>query len=203
LFINITLFLMRNISAPALHFRDQQVITPKANFFAMEEQHKSSSHHHTSRSSLSARRNDPELTRKILEMHLVLCPIRQLPFGDIHPSLPQSVLKYWLLTEDEIDSIARFYHQTDRSHPYFNGYPGHMNWDNLWLRRPDEKTDPREIMQLPTDKERLIMKRRRVGKFIGLRGCQTPNHEVLKRFEWLEGRFERSIEKEREDICGK
>jgi len=25
----------------------------------------------------------------------------------------------------------------------------------------------------------------------------------LKRFEWLEGRFERSIEKEREEICGK
>lgn len=78
-----------------------------------------------------------------------------------------------------------------------------MNWDNQWLRRPDEMTDPRELKQLPTDEERLSMKRRRIGKFIGLRGCQTPSYEVEKRFEWLEGCFERSIEKEREVVCRK
>lgn len=136
-------------------------------------------------------------------MRLVLCPIRQLPYGDIHPSLPQCVLRYWLLTEDEIDGIAQFYHQTDRSHPYFDRYPGKMNWDNQWLSRPDERTSPRELRQLLTDEERLAMKRRRVGKFIGLRGCQTPSYEVNKRFEWLEGRFERLIEREREEVTGK
>jgi hypothetical protein len=78
-----------------------------------------------------------------------------------------------------------------------------MNWDNQWLSRPDERTSPRELRQLLTDEERLAMKRRRVGKFIGLRGCQTPSYEVNKRFEWLEGRFERLIEREREEVTGK
>lgn len=154
-------------------------------------------------SSLPTRRNNPDLKRKIDDMRIVLCPIRRLPDGEIHPSLPRTVLKYWLLTEDEIDSIAHFYHQTDRSNEWFNQYPGQMNWDNQWLRRPDGTESPRELKQLPTNEERLSMKRRRVGKFIGLRGCQTPNYEVTKRFDWLEGRLERSIEREREELCRK
>jgi hypothetical protein len=169
----------------------------------MKNQRKIASLPQASNMPLIARRNNPELTRKISEMRIVVSPIYQLPLGDIHPSLPQSALKYWLLTEDEIDSIAEFYHQTDHSHPYYDGYPGRMNWDNPWLRRPDDTTDPKELERLPTNEERLVMKRRRVGKFIGLRGCQTPSYEVVKRFEWLEGRFEKALEKERNAIGGK
>ncbi|QDS67980.1 hypothetical protein FKW77_009197 [Venturia effusa] len=113
-------------------------------------------------SSLPIRRTNPELKRKIDDMRIVLCPIRQLPHGEIHPSLPRTVLKYWLLTEDEIDSIAQFYHQTDRSNEWFDQYPGQMNWDNKWLRKPDGSESPRELKQLPTHEERLSMKRRRL-----------------------------------------
>ncbi|KAE9968161.1 hypothetical protein EG328_007722 [Venturia inaequalis] len=153
--------------------------------------------------SLPSRRNNPDLKRKIEDMRIVLCPIRRLPHGEVHPSLPRMVLKYWLLTEDEIDSIARFYHQTDRSNEWFHQYPGTMNWDSKWLKRPDGTESPRELKQLPTDEERLSMKRRRVGRFIGLRGCQTPSFEVAKRLEWLEGRLERALERERDGFCRK
>ncbi|KAK3366439.1 hypothetical protein B0H63DRAFT_405431 [Podospora didyma] len=33
----------------------------------------------------------------------------------IHPEFPKSVLEYWLLSEDQLDSIARFYDQSEPS----------------------------------------------------------------------------------------
>ena len=36
------------------------------------------------------------------------------------------------------------------------------------------------------------------GKFIGLRGCETPVVEVRRKVKWLEDRMERALKLERE-----
>jgi hypothetical protein len=55
-----------------------------------------------------------------------------------------------------------------------------------------------EISELLSDEERLRVKRRMVGKFIGLMGCDTPIAEVKRKIKFFEDRLERSIRLERE-----
>lgn len=73
-----------------------------------------------------------------------------------------------------------------------------MRWDPEFLARPDpERMTKEEMKGLLSDEERLNVKRRMVGKFIGLRGCDTPATEVGRRIKFLEDRFERSVRVER------
>lgn len=105
-------------------------------------------------SALSVRRATtwPALRAKLGQMALPLAPLVQINSGHIHPAFPPSMLHFWLLTDDELDELAHFYHQRT---------PG------LWTRHyPCPVHWPRGLS--------LEDKRRKLGKFIGLRGCDSP-----------------------------
>lgn len=107
---------------------------------------------------LASRRaaKNPALDAKIRQMALPLAPLVQLTTGEVHAAFPGTLLSYWLLTDDQLESLAHFYHQ--RTPCRWSGhYPCPVPW------RSD----------LP-----LEAKRRRLGRFIGLRGCDTPTPEV-------------------------
>jgi hypothetical protein len=104
------------------------------------------------------------LGKKIREMALPLAPLVQLTTGQIHPSFPSTLLNFWLLTDSELESLAHFYHQRTPCRWTFQ-YPCPVTWDpSLGLEE----------------------KRRRIGKFIGLRGCETPVAKVKGEEEIME-----------------
>ncbi|PHH60329.1 hypothetical protein CDD81_1855 [Ophiocordyceps australis] len=99
-------------------------------------------------------RSRPSLAHKLQQMALPLSPLVQLTTGAVHPHFPQTVLHFWLLTDAQLESLARFYHQHHCTRgPWSAHYPCPVSW------RSD----------LPLEE-----KRRRMGRFIGLRGC-SPN----------------------------
>jgi len=210
------------------------------------------------------------LAQKLATLRLPLAPLVPLPSGSPHAAFPRTLLAYHLLTEDELDSIAHYYHQ---STPGFwtNQYPENMNWDKGFLNASKE-TSTSETSQslrrislpirisvsndmsteggvpaesawwtdilssgenssdIKTDEEggisprstspivsttrprtrrwsatqmstsdRVAIKRRKVGKFIGLVGMQTPIEEVEGRIRWC---LERAIRVARDESRG-
>jgi hypothetical protein len=103
---------------------------------------------------LTARRatKSPAFRAKLAAMALPLAPLVQLTTGEVHPAFPPTLLNFWLLTEAELEGLAHFYHQRTPS-PWSRHYPCPIAWPP----------------GLPLEE-----KRRRIGKFIGLRGCDTP-----------------------------
>lgn len=163
------------------------------------------------------------LAKKIKHLELRLAPLVPLPEGPPHEAFPRTILAYHLLTEEELDSIAHYYHQSTPGLWTFQ-YPACMNWDKEHLKRKSidysrrqsnpsansewwsdflpaaernsisPKTPTQSSPQTRrwsttlTDKERIAIKRRKVGKFIGLVGMETPIDEI-------EGRIQRSFER--------
>ncbi|KAI4596112.1 hypothetical protein KJ359_005616 [Pestalotiopsis sp. 9143b] len=104
--------------------------------------------------SLTTRKSarSPAFAKKLSEMALPLAPLVQLTTGRVHPSFPSTLLRFWLLTDAELEGLAHFYHQRTPCRWTFH-YPCPVAWEaGLALEE----------------------KRRRIGKFIGLRGCETP-----------------------------
>ncbi|KAK7951419.1 uncharacterized protein PG986_007147 [Apiospora aurea] len=89
---------------------------------------------------------------KVRQMALPLAPLVQLTTGDVHPRFPATLLNFWLLTDHELESLASFYHQRTPC-VWTRHYPCPVAWSP----------------SLPLEE-----KRRKIGKFIGLRGCETP-----------------------------
>ncbi|KAI4863760.1 hypothetical protein F4820DRAFT_362224 [Hypoxylon rubiginosum] len=89
---------------------------------------------------------------KLEQMALPLAPLVQLTTGEIHPSFPGTLLNFWLLTDSELEELAHFYHQRTPCQWTFH-YPCPIAWSS----------------DMPLEE-----KRRRIGRFIGLRGCETP-----------------------------
>ncbi|KAL1990215.1 hypothetical protein VTN49DRAFT_6054 [Thermomyces lanuginosus] len=88
-----------------------------------------------------------------------LVPLVSITTGLPHPDFPVSILAFHLLTHEQLDSMARHYHQVWPPVPETFGYPVHIP---AWVGTPNEHT-----VDLET-------KRRRIGRFIGLRGCESP-----------------------------
>lgn len=191
----------------------------------------------------STRRNS-QLAKKIATLQLRLAPLVPLPAGPPHPAFPKTLMAFHLLTEDELDSIAHYYHQSTPG-PWTNHYPATMNWDKDFLARPAATTTtPNRIPPTPTtarrhsrqlsqdedlwledlmktvedlsspvaategngganpyaglsDKERIRIKRRKVGKFIGLVGMETPVEEIAGRIQMS---LDRAVERSREEV---
>ncbi|KAI8965973.1 hypothetical protein F5Y11DRAFT_235416 [Daldinia sp. FL1419] len=95
---------------------------------------------------------NPAFREKLRQMALPLAPLVQLSTGDIHQSFPQTLLNFWLLTDSELEELAHFYHQRTPCQWTFH-YPCPIVWSSDMS---------------------LEEKRRRIGRFIGLRGCETP-----------------------------
>ena len=187
----------------------------------------------------SSRRNSL-LARKIAQLQLRLAPLVPIPEGPAHPAFPKTLMAFHLLTEDELDSIAHYYHQSTPG-IWSNHYPVNMNWDKEFLAKPQPLPSPSspaskvrrhsrrlsqqeqawladlmktmEDLQNPivasqpegsggnsyaglTDKERIRIKRRKVGKFIGLVGMETPGEEIAGRILLA---LDRSTERGREE----
>lgn len=137
-------------------------------------------------------------------------------------------MAYHLLTEEELDSIAHYYHQSTPG-VWTMHYPACMNWDEDFLSKPsvppphgharrlsreekawlDSLIHDVEQLKEPevrepkgpnyaglSDAERVRIKRRKVGKFIGLVGMDTPIEEIEGR---LQACFERAVERGREE----
>lgn len=112
-------------------------------------------HHHQSTTTRFGPRRaalNPAFQHKLEQMSLKLAPLVQLTTGEIHPDFPQSLLCYWLLTNEQLDSLAHFYHQRTPCW-WTTQYPCPVYW-------------PSGLS--------LEEKRRKLGRFIGLRGCETP-----------------------------
>ncbi|KAH8659398.1 hypothetical protein BGZ61DRAFT_540220 [Ilyonectria robusta] len=94
---------------------------------------------------------NPDLARKLVQMALPLATFVELDHGTVHPEFPMTVLNFWLLTDEQLESLAEFYHQKTIN-KYTNLYPCRIIW---------------------SPKMSLEEKRRTMGKFIGLQSCDT------------------------------
>ncbi|KAK0733875.1 hypothetical protein B0T26DRAFT_615667, partial [Lasiosphaeria miniovina] len=95
---------------------------------------------------------NPAFETKLQQMALPLAPLVQMTTGAVHPAFPPTLLSFWLLTDDQLDALASFYHQRTPCQ-WTAHYPCPVTW-------------PQGLS--------LEEKRRKLGKFIGLRGCDTP-----------------------------
>lgn len=55
------------------------------------------------------------------------------------------------------------------------------------------RSSPSRLDDRLSTAERIAIKRRKLGKFMGLRGCETPVPEMQKRIRFLELRLERAV----------
>ncbi|AEO54325.1 hypothetical protein MYCTH_2107070 [Thermothelomyces thermophilus ATCC 42464] len=106
--------------------------------------------------------SNPAFQSKLAQMTLPLAPLVQLTTGQVHPAFPRTLLAFWLLTDEQLDSLAHFYHQRTPCQWTWQ-YPCPVPWPASW------RTSGLTIEE----------KRRKLGRFIGLRGCETPIGELL------------------------
>ncbi|KAI9806821.1 MAG: hypothetical protein M1833_002478 [Piccolia ochrophora] len=100
--------------------------------------------------------NRPALERKLAQMRLDLAPLVSITTNESHPAFPPTMLHYWLLTEEQLNAMAHYYHQSTPCLWTEFGYPTPMRWDR------DAGVE---------------IKRRKFGRFCGLKGCKTPGPE--------------------------
>ncbi|KAK3396481.1 hypothetical protein B0T20DRAFT_272673 [Sordaria brevicollis] len=104
--------------------------------------------------TLTTRRShlSPTFASKLRQLALPLAPLVQLTSGTVHPEFPSTLLNFWLLTDDQLDRLASFYHQRTPCQ-WTSHYPCPVSWPSGMG---------------------IEEKRRRIGRFIGLRGCESP-----------------------------
>ncbi|KAI0164783.1 hypothetical protein GGR57DRAFT_450558 [Xylariaceae sp. FL1272] len=90
--------------------------------------------------------------QKLDQMALPLAPLVQLTTGEVHPAFPNTLLNFWLLTDSQLEDLASHYDQRTPNR-YTQHYPCPINWSSDMS---------------------LEEKRRKIGRFIGLRGCESP-----------------------------
>jgi hypothetical protein len=117
---------------------------------------------------------NPKLQAKIAQMTLPLAPLVHLTTGEIHPAFPGTILQYWLLTDLQLEELAHFYHQRTPC-KFTQHYPKPIVWNcNSTLEE----------------------KRRRWGRFMGLRGCDTPPAIKTEEEIWEEARRARLVDED-------
>lgn len=104
--------------------------------------------------SIAARRRamKPALQARLRHLSLRLCPLVNVSSGQAHPGFPQTMLAYHLLTDAQLEDMAGYYHQRTPS-PWTRLYPCPVDWATA-VTTAD--------------------KRRKFGRFIGLKGCDSP-----------------------------
>ncbi|KAK0656123.1 hypothetical protein B0T16DRAFT_451733 [Cercophora newfieldiana] len=119
---------------------------------------------------------NPAFATKLSQMRLNLAPLVQLTTGQIHPSFPHTLFNFWLLTDAELEELASFYHQRTPCQ-WTARYPCPVSW-------------PEGLS--------IEAKRRKIGRFIGLRGCESPVVARLLSEREIENQARRSREEEEE-----
>jgi hypothetical protein len=127
------------------------------------------------------------------------------------------MLELFLLTEDQLDAMARYYSQTGTPTAQTYMYPQTMDWNRPMLSGTSSTTssatnaisntnssqESDAIIEADlrlTDYERLKVKMRMFARFIGMRGAETPLWEYERQVEILKRKIERSIEEEENRI---
>ena len=116
------------------------------------------------------------LRRHLAHLSHPLMPLHSVTTGFPHPSFPRSILHYHVLTEVELDSLAHFYHQSTPTAASFD-YP--VSIVTRWDRAGDVKD-----------------KRRRLGRFLGLRGCESPINDEGSVERWVDEMMRRGLDRE-------
>ncbi|KAJ5097614.1 hypothetical protein N7456_008335 [Penicillium angulare] len=102
----------------------------------------------------------PDLQSWVQYLRQSLAPLVSCMSGEAPADFPATLLSYNLLTHEQLDNLAYFFHQTSpamRETPY---YP--LPMDKPWIGARAEQGVS------------LATKRRRFGRFIGLQNCETP-----------------------------
>lgn len=155
------------------------------------------------------------LTRRLTHLSTKLHPLLSITTGLPHPSFPRTLLHYHLLTSAELDELAHYYHQRTPS-DFSLGYPApvvarwHIAAGNNDEQQEEVERILREVGMMGQGKvEGTAEKRRRFGRFVGLRGCESPTAaamavamregEARREMErWVEKEIRRREERERE-----
>lgn len=101
----------------------------------------------------------PDFFSTIWRLQRRLIPLRSSSTGEIPPHFPPNLLAFHLLTSSQLDELARGFHQIWPPVEQTSWYPAQIP---PWIGTPQEAA-----VDLET-------KRRRFGRFIGLRGCESP-----------------------------
>ena len=140
-----------------------------------------------------------QLHASIAHLGSELIPLISVRTGRAHPEFPKSLLQYHLLTHDQLDSLARWYHQTVDAGQQRWMYPCPIAWGRVWCGFSSSTTttaetpNRRHLVDLDT-------KRRRWGRFIGLRGCDSPVDEQQENItERMERDWREALRKAEED----
>ncbi|KXG51343.1 uncharacterized protein PGRI_093550 [Penicillium griseofulvum] len=99
----------------------------------------------------------PQFLPLLRHLSTELYPLVNCETGLHHPDFPPNMLAYNLLTSEQVDNLARHFHQVYPPVPATFNYPIHIK---PWIGTEEEKT-----IDLPTRVKRL-------GRFFGLRGCE-------------------------------
>lgn len=103
---------------------------------------------------------NPTLAAKLEQMALPLAPLVELQHGTVHPAFPRTLLLFWLLTNEQLDSLVEFYHQK-KPNEFTNLYP-----------HPIRGWNPNMA---------IGEKQRKVGEFIGIRFCGSHTPKTADR----------------------
>lgn len=112
------------------------------------------------------------LYRTLSHLRTPLHPLVSSVTGTQHPDFPRNLLAFHLLTNSQLDGLARHYHQVWPPVQETFWYP---IWVKGWVSSSPSVLQAGEDASLVD----LTTKRRRFGRFIGLRGCESPvqDHE--------------------------
>ncbi|MCJ1287465.1 hypothetical protein MMC26_006817 [Xylographa opegraphella] len=122
---------------------------------------------------------------RIARLRLPLAPLLSITTGIAHPAFPPTLLHYHLLTEAALDELAHHYHQRTPELASFM-YPAPVV--NRWDCAAD-----------------IECKRRWWGRFVGLRGCESPVEGASESRDrtqeewdrWVRERVEESVREEK------
>lgn len=128
-----------------------------------------------------------------------LVPLISVRTGEAHPDFPSSLLQYHLLTHDQLDSLARHYHQTIDAGNERWDYPYPIAWGKVWCGN-----NPAPTTSLSNQSRRHLVdlntKRRRFGRFIGLKVESSPVQSPREAQEQGESLVERMEREWRESL---
>jgi hypothetical protein len=138
---------------------------------------------------------NPELADKIAQMRLTIAPIVHVETGLPPADFPPTMLSLFLLTESQLDTMAKYYNQSTPCELTF-AYPQVMDWDHAFLS--DDPTMPEECRLSAL--ERLKIKMRMFARFIGMRGTEMPEWECERQIEILGKRIGWEVKTEEEEV---
>ncbi|KAF2799117.1 hypothetical protein K505DRAFT_78257 [Melanomma pulvis-pyrius CBS 109.77] len=143
---------------------------------------------------------NPQLAEKISQMRLNIAPIVHVETGIPSAHFPYTMLELFLLTESQLDEMARYYSQSTPS-AFTDCYPQTMNWDQPFLAKSQDGKSIPEDCRL-SDYERLQVKMRMFARFVGMKGTDTPKWEYERQMEILKAKIDKSIEEEERAVLG-